>query len=91
MTTITLREKKPHSVNTHLIITVLQIIEKRMSPDRRSVMKITLRMQTPEKDEKIQITSDKPTLNWMGYTFKYTGGWRDEVRLKLIKSDVGDG
>ena len=85
LSVITLQSEQPYSLDSRLTITVVQIVEEWMAPNRRSVMVISLRMQMPDIDQTVQITSDEPVLNWMNYRFEYLGGWRDEVRLRQIE------
>lgn len=83
---ITLYQDTPFVVDKNLTIRVLEIVEEWVEPNRRSVMFITLQMLTPEGNETKNITSDEPLMVWKNYKFQYVGGWRSEVRLKLIQS-----
>ena len=76
--------KKPYILDENTTITVLSILEKRMNPDRRSVMKISLRFQTSDNKKTITFDSDHPKISWNNYEFEYLGGWRTEVKLKII-------
>ena len=83
--TITLFPNKPYDLDNTTTITVMTIIEKRMSPDRRSVMKITLKFKSSNKTKTIVFDSDNPNFSWQDYKFKYLGGWRTKVELKVIQ------
>jgi hypothetical protein len=76
----------PFILDANLTITVMEIIEEREAPNRRSVMLVTLKMLTSDGEEVVYISSDAPHLNWKSYKFEYIGGWRNEVRLQHIHS-----
>lgn len=81
---ISLLPDKPYLLDKNTTLTAISILEKRMPPNRRSVMKISLRFKTPENKQIVVFDSDHPKLSWNGYEFEYTGGWRDSVELKIL-------
>ena len=83
---ITLHPGVPFAVDSNLTIIAQEIVEEWMEPDRRSVIFITLQMQSAEGIETRHITFDEPTLKWRKYNIEYRGGWRDEVRLRVVLS-----
>jgi hypothetical protein len=80
---ITLYPHQIFQVDDRLVITVSQIVEEWYPPDRRSVMSVSLRMKCGSREETVNVTSDEPNFRWEGYSFKYLGGWRDCVKLKI--------
>ncbi len=84
---ITLYPEIPFAVDANLAIKVQQIVEEWVEPNRRSIMFVSLEMQTSKGIENIQLTSDEPKRIWRNYTILYLGGWRDEVRLQLTRTE----
>jgi hypothetical protein len=95
MDTITLIPNVPFQVNNHLTIKVINIIEEMGMPETndganshtRSEIIAKLIFSTDKKTEQLTICTDEPMIKWEGYEFEYIGGWRDEVILKVIKTD----
>ena len=81
---ISLFPNKPYALDDDTSITVMSILEKRMSPDRRSVMKITLKFKHSNKSNTVVFDSDHPDFSWNNYKFEYMGGWRNKVELKVL-------
>lgn len=83
--TISLLQGKANVLDENIKIKVVSIVEKRLPPDRRSVMKVTLRFQTSTTKKTLVFNSDNPIFCWGGYEFEYQGGWRHTVELKILK------
>jgi hypothetical protein len=89
METITLLPDRPCRMDDRLTVTVHQIVEEWLPPDRRSVMLISLHMKTPEREADVSLSSDEPHLVWERYEFEYLGGWRSEVQLRIKRPGLG--
>jgi hypothetical protein len=89
MNIITLLPDTPFLVNDNLTVKVLYILEMWLPPNRRSVIEVNLEFWMDGKKGQVSFNSDEPHFACDGYEFEYLGGWRDEVKLKLIKTKDG--
>ena len=80
---ITLKENESYNVNNEFSIKVIEIVEKRLYPDRRPMMRITLEFVIKKEKKQIFLTSDDPVICLDNYKITYLGGWRSEAQLKI--------
>jgi hypothetical protein len=89
MEVITLIPGKATIIKDYFTLTVLEIVEAWLPPDRHSVIEANFVIETSKKTERLVITSDEPHKIWENYEFDYLGGWRDEVKLTIKKRKTG--
>ncbi len=65
-------------------IVLTDLVEKRMVPDRRSMMRARFTISAEgAPDRNIELTSDDPRVEIDGAVIEYLGGWRSEARLRV--------
>ena len=82
---ITIPNGQTHRVDASLTLEVIEIVEKRLLSGE-GMMRVRLRLVTPEGAELLEFTSQEPVRRWRDLSLRYLGGWRSEVQLEIERA-----
>lgn len=78
-----LKPDEPQPLGDGRTIVLTDLVEKRLVPNRRSMMRARFTISGAGPDRAIELTSDEPCMSVDGVVLEYVGGWRSEAQLKV--------